>query len=84
MQGKTTYQEKLFTEFLLSERVPEHNFYRQLKSVLDLSYLYKLTEPFYGVTGQKSIDPVVKPITVPLPRMHALVLNQEKLESLIT
>jgi len=59
MQGKKTYQEKLFTEFLLSERVPEHNFYRQLKSVLDLSYLYKLTEPFYGVTGQKSIDPVV-------------------------
>nr|WP_211359304.1 transposase [Bizionia myxarmorum] len=43
----------------MSERVPEHNFYRQLKSVLDLKYLYKLTEPFYGVTGQKSIDPVV-------------------------
>ena len=59
MQGKKTYQEKLFTRFLLSERVPEQNFYRQLKSVLDLDYLYKLTEPFYGTTGQKSIDPVV-------------------------
>ncbi|WP_051568386.1 IS1182 family transposase [Crocinitomix catalasitica] len=59
MQGKKTYQEKLFTQFLLSERVPEHNFYRQLKSVLDLNYLYKLTKPFYGESGQKSIDPVV-------------------------
>jgi transposase len=59
MQGKKTYQEKLFTRFLLSERVPEYNFYRQLKSVLDLHYLYKITKPFYGSTGQKSIDPVV-------------------------
>jgi transposase len=59
MQGKKTYQEKLFTQFLLSDLVPEHNFYRQLKSVLDLDYLYKLTEPFYGTSGQKSIDPLV-------------------------
>lgn len=59
MQGKKTYQEKLFTRFLLSERVPEQNFYRQLKSVLVLNYLYKLTEPFYGTTGQKRIDPIV-------------------------
>lgn len=59
MQGKKTYQEKLFTQFLLSERVPENNFYRQLKSILDLNYLYKHTQPFYGNSGQKSIDPVV-------------------------
>lgn len=59
MQGKKTYQEKLFTQFLLSERIPEDNFYRQLKSVLDLNYLYNLTKPFYGNSGQKSIDPVV-------------------------
>jgi len=45
MQGKKTYQEQLFTHFLMSERVPEHNFYRQLKSVLDLNYLYQLTKP---------------------------------------
>ncbi|SDG43180.1 transposase, partial [Psychroflexus sediminis] len=59
MQGKKTYQEKLFTRFLLSERVPEENFYRRLKSVLDLEDLYKLTKPYYGSSGQKSIDPVV-------------------------
>jgi hypothetical protein len=46
MQGKKEYQEKLFTSFLLSERVPKQNFYRQLKGVLDLSYLYKLTESY--------------------------------------
>ena len=59
MQGKKTYQEKLFTRFLLSERIPEENFYRRLKSVLDLEDLYKLTKPYYGSSGQKSIDPVV-------------------------
>jgi transposase len=59
MQGKKEYQEKLFTSFLLSERVPKQNFYRQLKGVLDLSYLYKLTESYYGSSGQKSIDPLV-------------------------
>lgn len=59
MQGKKTYQEKLFTSFQLSDRVPEHNFYRQLKSILDLDYLYELTASFYGSSGQKSIDPTV-------------------------
>lgn len=59
MQGKKIYQEKLFNDFRLSERVPEHNFYRQLQSVLDLNYLYALTKDFYGDSGQKSIDPVV-------------------------
>lgn len=59
MQGKKIYQEKLFNDFRLSERVPEHNFYRRLHSILDLNYLYKLTKDFYGDSGQKSIDPVV-------------------------
>ena len=53
------YQEKLFNDFRLSERVPEHNFYRRLQSVLDLNYLYVLTKDFYGDSGQKSIDPIV-------------------------
>ncbi|SDX44399.1 IS1182 family transposase [Aequorivita viscosa] len=59
MQGKKIYQEKLFNDFRLSERVPEHNFYRRLRSVLDLNYLYALTKGFYGDSGQKSIDPIV-------------------------
>jgi len=59
MQGKKDYQEKLFANFQLSERVPRHNFYRRLKEVLDLDFLYALTKAYYGKSGQKSIDPVV-------------------------
>ena len=55
MQGKKNYQEKLFTSFRLSDRIPEENFYRRLKDALSLDFLYRL----YGTSGQKSIDPVV-------------------------
>jgi transposase len=59
MQGKKDYQEKLFNNFQLSNRVPKTNFYRRLKGVLDLNFLYKQTKEYYGESGQKSIDPVV-------------------------
>ncbi|MCY1636749.1 IS1182 family transposase [Marinifilum sp. D737] len=59
MQGKKLYQEKLFSSFQLSNRVPENNFYRRLKETLNLSFLYKKTQSYYGNCGQKSIDPVV-------------------------
>ncbi|MEX0273636.1 MAG: transposase, partial [Flavobacteriaceae bacterium] len=59
MQGKKDYQEKLFTDFRLSDCVPEGNFYRRLKGALDLDFLYRSTKGFYGSSGQKSIDPVV-------------------------
>jgi len=59
MQGKKNYQEKLFTNFQLSERVPQENIYRRLKEVLDLQWLYKATARYYGAEGQQSIDPVV-------------------------
>lgn len=59
MQGKKVYQEKLFTNFRLSDRVCETNFYRRLKAVLDLDFLYQDTTQYYGDSGQKSIDPVV-------------------------
>lgn len=59
MQGKKQYTEQLFTSFQLSQRVPEDNFYRCLKEVLDLQWLYKATKPCYGTEGQQSIDPVV-------------------------
>lgn len=59
MQGKKIYQEKLFANYQLSDRVPKNNFYSRLKEVLDLNFLYKLTRPFYGESGQESIDPVV-------------------------
>lgn len=59
MQGKKYYQPKLFKHLELSSRVPENNFYRRLKESLDLGFLYKLTKPFYGSCGHKSVDPVV-------------------------
>ena len=59
MQGKKDYQEKLFAHFQMSERIPKHNFYRRLKEVLDLNFLYPLTKRYYGESGQKSIDPIV-------------------------
>ena len=59
MQGKKQYQEKLFTSFQLSEHVPEENFYRRLKEILPLQWLYKATRKYYGTEGQQSVDPVV-------------------------
>ena len=59
MQGKRQFTEKLFTSFQLSDRVPEDNFYRRLKSVLNLQWLYKATKKYYGTEGQQSIDPIV-------------------------
>jgi transposase len=59
MQGKKQYTEQLFKSFQLSDRVPEDNFYRRLKDLLDLQWLYKETKKYYGKEGQRSIDPVV-------------------------
>jgi transposase len=59
MQGKKHYSEKLFTSFQLSARVPESNFYRRLRDVLDLRWLYRKTKRYYGTEGQESIDPIV-------------------------
>jgi len=59
MQGKKQYNEQLFKSFQLSERVPEDNFYRGLKDLLNLKWVYKETKRYYGTEGQQSIDPVV-------------------------
>jgi transposase len=59
MQGKKGHQEKLFIQFQLSDYVPADNFYRRLKRLLDLDFLYRSTSEYYGKEGQKSIDPVI-------------------------
>ena len=59
MQGVKEYQEKMFTNFQLSDRIPKENFYRRINESLDLSFLRKPTKGFYGKSGQKSIDPIV-------------------------
>lgn len=59
MQGHKQYTPRLFNSFNLAARIPEDNFYKRLKSVLDLNFLYKETKPYYGKCGQKSVDPSV-------------------------
>jgi len=59
MQGRKTFEEKLFTNFQLSDRVPVDNFYRRLSETLDLRFLRKTTAHYYGTEGQESIDPIV-------------------------
>jgi transposase len=39
--------------------VPKNNFYRQIKQLLKLDFLYQAVAPYYSKCGQKSIDPVV-------------------------
>jgi transposase len=59
MQGKKTYQEKLFTTFRLSDRIPSDNFYRRLNQSIDFNFLYPATRKYYGGEGNPGIDPVV-------------------------
>jgi transposase len=59
MQGKKIYTPKLMYQVHLDNLVPRDNFYRKLEEVLDMSFLYKDTESYYGTEGQGSIDPVV-------------------------
>lgn len=59
MQGRKAFEEKLFTNFQLTDRVPPDNFYRRLSGTLDLRFLRKTTAHYYGTEGQESIDPVV-------------------------
>mgnify|MGYP003575107061 CR=1 FL=1 len=59
MQGKKQEGDRRIPSFRLSERVPRDNFYRRLKDVLDLEWLYAATGKYYGSEGHKSIDPVV-------------------------
>jgi len=59
MQGKKHYQDRRIPSFRISERVPRDNFYRRLKDILDLNWLYEATKTYYGIEGHKSIDPVV-------------------------
>jgi transposase len=59
MQGNKTDDEKLFYQFSLQSRIPEENFYRRLKTALDLSFLKKKAAPLYGKCGQQSIDTAV-------------------------
>jgi len=63
VQGKKKYQEKLFTHFQLSDRVPKDNFYRQLNEVLDLAKVVKAALHYFIVIIRVEIK-AYKPLTL--------------------
>ena len=58
MQGKKNFTPQLFVSVNLLDMVPEDNFYRKLQTELNLHFIYKATQKYYGKEGQESIDPV--------------------------
>ncbi len=59
MQGKKQIEPKMLYTITLEQLVPQDNFYRRLKKVISMDWLYKATTKYYGREGQESIDPVV-------------------------
>lgn len=59
MQGKKNFAPQLFVSVNLIDLVPAYNFYRRVGDALDLYFLRKATEKYYGKEGQESIDPIV-------------------------
>jgi hypothetical protein len=59
MVAKQVSPQQSDVSLLLGSLVPQDNFYRRLKSMLDFSFLYATVAPYYGKCGQQSIDPVV-------------------------
>jgi transposase len=59
MLGRKRFEPKLFYEFSLEERVPEDHLLRRVETVVDFSFVRRLTARFYSHTGQPGIDPVV-------------------------
>jgi len=59
MQGRKELTPKMLYQVQIGDLVPKDNFYRILNKELNLGYLYKATQHYYGIEGQESIDPVV-------------------------
>lgn len=59
MQGIKQRTSKLFYQFSLEEHISPDHPLRRIDQELDLRFLYKQTRPYYGLEGQKSVDPVV-------------------------
>lgn len=59
MMGIKSYQEKMFYNFSLSNRIPEDHLIRRIDKVVDLRFVRELVADKYSHTGQRSIDPEV-------------------------
>jgi transposase len=58
MVGKRKITQSCLSQ-AIEDYIPKNNFYRRLKPLLDLTFLYKAVAPYYGKCGQKSVDPIV-------------------------
>jgi transposase len=59
MVGKRKQFTNTCPSLIVESYVPKSNFYRRIKQLLNLDFLYQAVAPYYGTCGQKSIDPVV-------------------------
>jgi transposase len=59
MVGKRVFSPKTRPSLALERVVVKNNFYRRVKQILNLDFLYEEVKPYYGACGQKSVDPVV-------------------------
>jgi transposase len=57
--GQKTFVPKVVHEVNLDERVPQDHLLRRIATVVDFSFVRRLTARFYSHTGQPGIDPVV-------------------------
>lgn len=76
MQGKKLFLDKEVVRFRLSERMPRHNWYRQLAELVDCTFFYDETRALYSRTGQPSLDPVVFFNLVLVGRLENLVSDR--------
>jgi hypothetical protein len=53
IQGKKNFTPQLFVSVNLLDLVPQDNFYRKLSTELDLHFIYKSTQHYYGKVGQE-------------------------------
>ncbi len=59
MGRRNQHQGQLFYEFHLDEAVPDDHLVRQIRALLDLSWVYAELAPYYAEIGRPSIDPVL-------------------------
>jgi transposase len=59
MMGRHRHETKLYYQLSVDQLVPPHHLLRMIADHIDFSFVYHLARPYYSVTGQPSIDPVV-------------------------
>ena len=59
MMGRQTAEPELYVSFSLDEAVPRRHILRKIAACVDFQFVHGLAEPYYSLTGQPSVDPIV-------------------------